>query len=99
MKETINEVLNRFDGDYIDYEIYRFTSPAMYWNGDIHTDNIEWLEADKVDFNKQYELGYQLMDEEDYNSTVLANCGEHFADMYDEDGKVLVIVLTDTMYD
>ena len=93
MKETINEVLDRFKGDYIDYEVYRFTEPAMYWRGNIHTDSIEWLEADKLNFDKKYELDYQLMDEEDYNNTVLANCGETYADMYDEEGKVLVIVL------
>lgn len=96
MKETINEVLQRYKNDYTDYEIYRFTEPAMYYSGNIHTDTIQYLGDElSVDYDKTFNLDSQLMDEEDYNNSVLANTGERFADMYEPEDKVLVIVLLD----
>lgn len=96
MKETINEVLQRYKGDYTDYEIYRFTEPAMYYRGNIHTDTIEYLsECFNINYNKTFDLDEQLMDEEEYNSTVLANTGVYFTDIYNVEDKILIIVLLD----
>lgn len=95
MKKTINEVIEMYKGDYTEVEIYRYNNPSMYYNGGIHTDSIEYLDND-IDYNKTYDLDCQLMDEDDYNNTVLANAGEHFTDMYELEDKVLVIVLLDT---
>lgn len=96
MKETINEVLQRYKGDYTDYEVYRFTEPAMYYRGNIHTDTVQYIGDEvSVDYDKVFNLDCQLMDEEDYNNSILANAGEYFTDFYNAEDKVLIIVLLD----
>ena len=57
MKEAINEVLQRYKGEYTDIEIYRFTEPSKYYGGRIHTDTIEYLsECFNIDYNKTFDL-------------------------------------------
>lgn len=97
MNETINEVLQYYKGDYTDIEVYRFTEPSTYYGGKIHTDRIDYIgEELTIDYNKTFRLDCQLMDEEEYNNTVLANAGEYFTDFYNPSDKILVIILFDT---
>lgn len=96
MQETIKEVLERYKNEYTDVEIYRFKAPSKYYGGRIHTDTLEYLnECFNVDYNKTFDLDEQLMDEDEYNNTVLANTGVYFTDMYNANDKVLVIILLD----
>ncbi len=95
MKDTVNEILKMYAGEYTDYELYLFKNPGHYC-GNIHTDNVEYLADDVViDYDKDYDINCQLMDEEDYNNTILANVNERFADLYEKNDKILVIIFPD----
>ena len=74
-----------------------------YRNGNIHTDNITYIgngcfdnsEIDELpyDENGEIDVDVQIMDAEDYNSTVYANCCERFEDEHEEGDTVAVIVV------
>ena len=72
-------------------EIYRSLSNSVY----PHTDSIEYISDNIEDIPDICLAGMyiSLMGEKEYNETILANAGESFCDLYEEDDKVLVIVL------
>ena len=83
---TIKEIKDNYNGKFDAVEVYKFTGKRH----SIHTDFIEEVE----DYSEDAEVQtHQLMDEDEYNSTIFANCSNQFTDIYDKSDKVLVIVI------
>lgn len=84
---TIKELKNKYDRQYGDLEVYIRTGNGSHF----HTDSIKWTE----DYSEDAEvLEYELMNEDRYNRTVLANTSEYadFHEWYgDKDMTVLCI--------
>ena len=77
-------------------EIYSFNQADKYIHG-IHTDNMRNLDIDTDALPAEFDGMVELMTEQEYNDTVLANSSvsADFADWYgNKDAKVLVVVLT-----
>lgn len=76
-----------------DVEVYNYTGK----HHSIHTDYIMDVDIDVTDYYiaNPDEIDYELMDESEYNNTVMANTSDvDFEDFYgDKNDKVLVIVL------
>lgn len=82
--------------DYV--EVYEYINGANH----VHTDTIRYIGNGNFDVSELDCLSYDsdmtdadvfIMDKEDYESTILANCGETWEFMgFKEDDKVLVIV-------
>jgi hypothetical protein len=72
-------------------------------NHRIHTDTVKYIgnscfdnseiEALPFDENGEIDVDVEIMGEEDYNNTILANTGSYWSDMYEADDKVAVIVI------
>ena len=61
----------------------------------IHTDHLNWIDDNDV-CEAEVVLEAELMDEEEYNTSVYCNCGmvANFEELYgDKDAKVLVIIV------
>lgn len=83
---NIEETKALYNGEFDAVEVYKFTGKRH----SIHTDFIEEVE----DYSEDAEVQtHQLMDEEEYNSTIFANCSIKFTDIYEKTDKVLVIVI------
>ena len=77
-------------------QIFRFTQLDRYIRG-IHTDNTGGMDMNVADLPEEFKGDVQLMDEEEYDNTLLANSctSADFEDWYgDKDAKVLVVVLS-----
>lgn len=93
---TIKEVKEHYKGQYVDCEIYRF-------NGSVHNIHNEFIytsdDIENDEYNENEEVVYEeLMDEEEYGKTVIANCDvtADFEDWYgDKNAQVLVIILSE----
>lgn len=83
----LQEMLDRYEGQYVDVEYYQFNSKRH----SVHTDFIKNWDCpqrdDKIDF-----IHSELMDEERYNESILANCSAAFTDFYNKGDKVLVVI-------
>lgn len=98
MKYTSTEIKN-LTANATTVETYRY----KFNNGNIHTDNVEYIgnalfdnsEIDGLpyDENGEVDVDIQVMDAEDYNTTIYANCGERFEDEHEEGDTVAVIVV------
>lgn len=95
MTDTLKELKARLKGEYADIEVYRPMSIGDHYPNHFHTDNCKYTE----DFNDDSEIGlYELMDEDDYNNSIYANCADtaDFAELYgDRSAKVLVCMLAE----
>ena len=84
---TVKEIkeLDYIKGQYADIEVYRiYNSDRMGF----HTDRIQSVES----YSENEEvIEFQLMDEEDYNSSICANTGSSFADFFEPEDKILVL--------
>lgn len=94
---TIKEIKKELAGQYVDVLVYVANEGNKYMQ--IHTDfmyDVENLQIseDDIDNADIEECVYELMDEDEFNSTVLANTIMSFDDMYEKGDKVLVIVLS-----
>ena len=69
----------------------RYSAIEVYMGDSFHTDSCRSVEEYK---DNDIVKKYQLMDEEDYNSTLLANCGVSFSDLYEKNDKVLCLLVT-----
>ena len=77
-------------------QIFRFTQLDRYIRK-IHTDNTACMDMNVDDLPEEFKGDVQLMDEEEYDNTLLANSctSADFEDWYgDKDAKVLVVVLS-----
>lgn len=74
------------------YTVEFYTSETMKYP---HTDNVESIDIDFDDLKDRVDCDYYEMDEEQYNSTICANCEAADFDVFfdDKNAKVLVIVL------
>lgn len=96
LPDRIADLLKEEVGLCADIEVYGYKGV----NHSIHTDCIVSLD-DEMNFNELYcaginEFDFELMDEDDYNNTVLANSciSADFEELYgDKNAKVLIIVL------
>lgn len=92
---TIKEVKEMYDKQYKDVEVYEPNSSGKYYPNHFHTDNCKCVD----EYTDESEVGlYELMDEEDYNNSIMANSSEYadFEEWYDnKDAKVLCIMLAD----
>lgn len=97
---TIKEVKEYYRGQYVECEIYRFTD----FTHRVHSDFIytpDDIENDQ--YNENEEVVYEeLMDEEEYGRTVIAN-GDVTADFEDwfgdKNAQILVIILSEIRQD
>ena len=93
---TIKEMKEKYAGQFIDVEVYEFTSK----NKSVHTDFVysvdDYTDETKVDY-----FYSELMDEDRYNETICANCDSaDFSEWYDDKSvKILVIILEETKYE
>lgn len=95
----IREILEEYRGKYEEVEIYKYTGKRH----DIHGDFIEDIWCLDGDYSYSIDdllnvetVDYELMDEQEYNSSVLANTSEYikFDDIFTiKDAKILVIML------
>lgn len=84
---TVKEIkeLDNIKDQYVDIEVYRnYNSDRMGF----HTDRIQSVESYSED---EEVIEFQLMDEEDYNSSICANTGASFADFFETEDKILVL--------
>lgn len=84
---TVKEIkeLDYIKGQYADIEVYRnYNSDRMGF----HTDRIQFVESCAED---EEVTEFELMDEQDYNSSICANTGASFADFFEPEDKILVL--------
>lgn len=94
LPDKISDLLKEEIEECAEVEVYTYTGKKHI----IHTDCIESLD---IDINDMYcaaidEFDYEVMNEDDYNNSVLANTGmmADFDDWYgNKNAKVLVVVL------
>lgn len=82
---TIKELKEMYKGEYSRIEVYvdEFQHQAGF-----HTDRIQECESWEDDAEV---LEHELMDEEEYNNSILVNCGERFSDFFEPEEKILVV--------
>lgn len=88
---NFNEVKEKFEGQYKEIEAYKYSG----LNHSINTDTVDGIDLLDVDGCEKV-LDYYLMNEDDYNNTLLANSciTADFADWYgDNNAKILVVVI------
>lgn len=75
------------------YELYKYTDSTKR----IHTDTVESLDQDidklPYDENGEVDVDIQEMDKEEYSHSILANSCVAWDDIFEDDDKVLVIVV------
>lgn len=96
---TIKDVKKEYKGEYVELEVYEAVSGGKYYPSSFHTDNCRSLGEDSPhgNYDDDMEVGlYELMNEEEYNNTIMTNCDIYadFEDWYgDKDAKVLCIMI------
>ena len=93
MYYTVAEIKEMYEGRYDDIEFYRF----QFGQKIIHTDCIEYIEDEDVSDDAPVE-DFELMDEERYKFSVLANdwMEADFKTWYgSSEARVLVIIIAD----
>ena len=96
MEDKKIQKLKKYYGDFDEVEVYKFMSFDDYWKGEPHTDTVRYLgNEDEIDIEEDGSIAdkvlyAKVMDADEYNRTLYANCGIY----QDEGTKVLVIVLS-----
>ena len=94
---TLNEVINDNPNIYTEvYEVHDNHGNDMY-----HTDNLGNMLYDTDGNGDEYlndildreVIDYEVMDEDDYNQSVLANACVYFKDIHEEEEQILVILV------
>lgn len=92
---TIKDVKELFKNEFEEIEVFKANSHGRYYPNRFHTDNCSATE----DYSDESEVGlYELMDEEDYNNSIMANINDYarFEEWYgNKEAKVLCIMLAD----
>lgn len=96
---TIKDIKEEYKGKYAELEVYEAVSNGRYYPKYFHTDNCEPFGEGVPygDYVDDMDVGlYELMNEEDYNNSIMANC-DIYADFEawygDKDAKVLCIMI------
>lgn len=84
---TVAEIMNSYEGEYTYLEVYKPIGNRHTF----HTDNIESV-GNRFNLD-DYVLSYELMDKEEYENTILANCGVRFNDCYANSDIILVVLI------
>lgn len=87
--KELKELLKEQGNEYYDIEVYKYTFDN---HKSIHTDYITSIE----DYNDNTEVeDYQLMNEEDYNNSILANSSKQadFEEWYDDKDAIVLVVI------
>lgn len=95
--EKIKDVLKRYEryGEkWADIEVYKPNNCGEYYPNHFHTDNCKFTDDWTED---SYVKLVDLMDEEDYNNSLMENCDSaDFEEWYgDKNAKILCMMLTD----
>ena len=96
---TIKEVIEENKGKYTELEVYKAMSGGKYYPSNFHMDNCRSLGENSPhgNYDDDMEVGlYELMNEEEYNNTIMTNCDIYadFEEWYgDKDAKVLCIMI------
>lgn len=95
---TVKKIIEQEKGNYVEYEVWKYSDRTRR----LHTDFIDNVdEVYSLDVYENIEaLGYQLMDENNYEHTICANDSmkADFKTWYgNKDAKVLVIMLDYTV--
>ena len=96
MTSYTREEVKKMAAQAAEVEIYRFNQADRYIRG-IHTDNTACMDMKVDDLPDEFKGIVQLMGEEEYNHTLLANSSmsADFEDWYgNRDAKVLVVALS-----
>lgn len=85
---NINEIKNIEKNNYTNVEVYKETNKgySMAWHGDFLKEIENYTGLEKVE-------RWTIMDEDDYNNSILVNCCVSFDDIYEKKEKILVILL------
>lgn len=90
---TIKEIKEMYEGQYEEIEVYSALSVGKHYPNHFHTDNCKFT----AEFTDESEVGlYELMDEKDYNHSIMANASDYadFEEWYgNKEAKVLCIML------
>lgn len=87
----ISEIIEKYGNEAAEIEVYRLTVNQRYYRG-IHTDVIKCV--DDYEYNDEA-IDYELMDEEEYDNTVLCNtcvCAD-FAEWYGDNAKKVLVII------
>jgi hypothetical protein len=96
MLSYTKEEVKKMAAQAAEVEIYRFNQADRYIRG-IHTDNTACVDMSVGNLPDEFTGRVELMDEEEYGNTILANSSmdADFEDWYgSKDAKVLVVVLS-----
>ena len=96
MLSYTREEVKKMAAQAAEVEIYRFNQADRYIRG-IHTDNTACMDMNVDDLPDEFKGEVQLMGEEEYDNTLLANSSmsADFEEWYgNRDAKVLVVVLS-----
>ena len=88
--KELKELLEEQGREYVNMEVYSY----LFSNHSIHTDSIKSVEEYSDDDEV---IDYELMNEEDYQRTILANSCDiaDFAEWYDDANAIVLIVIID----
>ena len=90
---TIKDAKEMYKNEYADIEVYEPLSTGRFYPKSFHTDNCRSTD----NYNEDTEVKLvELMDEDDYNDTLLANTDIHvdFEDLYgNKNAKVLCVMI------
>ena len=89
---TVKELLDKYNGQYKEVEFYKATD--NYKSREFHGDFIEPIDDEDVPDDCEV-IGFEFMDEEQYDHTVLANCSirANFEEWYDNRTALILCVL------
>lgn len=85
---TIREVIQNHYGKYDNYEVY--VERGQHRLG-FHTDRVKELDRGEYDYDGEQAIEWELMNKDDYSTSILANSSVEFGDIYNDEDKILVI--------
>ena len=85
---TINEIMQNCKGDFTVMEVYEIKDGKVSY----HTDHIQELSDDEYSLSDEA-VGYEIMDKDDYDSSITVNSSITFDDAHDNGDRVLVILV------
>ena len=85
---TINEIMQNCEGDFTVMEVYELKDGKVSY----HTDHVQELPDDKYSLSDEA-VDYEIMDKDDYDSSITVNSSITFDDAHDNGDRVLVILV------
>lgn len=88
---TVAEVMKDHEGEYDISEVYGYRGKIHR----LHTDFVYGMDMDDIDPETAEVDDYEIMDEDVYNHTILANDSLTFSDFFEDGQLILVMVIND----